>query len=99
MRMFQTLGLLALLSGCTQFFSQRDGAEAEGRSYLRRMYPGAQQRTVSCMTYDTDNNGYVSCDAVVDGRQVPLECAASAGCLLFCNEGCKARQMVVPSGP
>ena len=86
------VGTVVTAHGC---YGQRETAEAQARTYLRTTYPLARERTVSCMNVDTDQNGYVSCDAVVDGRALPIECAANAGCIgCVCNEGCKARTVV-----
>lgn len=84
--------LAGLLQGCV--YDQRPTAEAQGREYLRTMYPHAHERLVSCMNRDTDSNGYVTCEATVDGRSIRLECAANNGCWFDCNSGCKLRRMV-----
>jgi hypothetical protein len=78
----------ALLTGC----ASGEHAQNEARAYLQRMY-GASARgaTVSCMEYDSDDNGYVSCDAVLrDGRPIALECGAA----ISWNDGCKLRGSV-----
>lgn len=89
MKRLVMIAALALF-GC----DNTETATAQARAYLRENYPTAQHRTATCMAHDTDNNGYVSCDATVDGRPVLLECAANAGCLFACNHGCKLRPMV-----
>jgi len=73
---------MAFLVGC----SSKETAEKEARSYLRRMFH-TNPTAVNCMDYDTDDNGYVSCDAIVDGRAVSLECSKN----LSWNSDCKLR--------
>ncbi len=80
----------ALVGGC---YDQKPTAEREARAYILGLHPHAEF-TVQCMNLDTDNNGYVSCDAIIDGQQTALECAASNGCFIQCNEGCKLRPMI-----
>lgn len=82
---------MAMFGGCVD---QRPTAEREASAYLHQMYPDAQRTHVTCMSYDTDSNGYVSCDAVVDDEQVALECGATAMCFFACNNGCKLRPML-----
>lgn len=81
---------LAALTACDQKLQ----AEQQAMQYLSTMSPNARERTVSCMSRDTDGNGYVSCDALVDGRQVTLECATTIGCAFACNSGCKLRPLM-----
>lgn len=86
---------MAMCGGCVD---QKPTAERQARTYLHTMYPNAEHITFSCMNYDTDSNGYVSCDAVVDDEPVALECAANEMCFAFCNNGCKLRPMVQTAG-
>ncbi len=44
----------------------------------------AKATPIECMIKDTNNDGYVSCSAMLEGEVVPLECGAS----LF-NIGCR----------
>jgi hypothetical protein len=85
------LGGAVMSQGC---YDERPTAERQAQRYLRSMHPDAHAIHVTCMNQDTDNNGYVSCDAIVDDRNVALECAANAGCWFACNDGCKLRQVV-----
>lgn len=86
---------VALFAGSHGCRNERPGAEEQGREYLQTMHPHATSRVVTCMNVDTDNNGYVSCDAMVDGQPVSLECAAVATCFIPpCNRGCKLRPLV-----
>jgi hypothetical protein len=78
-----------------QFFFGRSFSEAELRDYVSKVTK-QQVNGASCQPYDTDGNGYVSCDytTVADPNTPrPIECAAW-GLDGFLNRGCKAR---VPS--
>lgn len=44
----------------------------------------AKAAPIECMIKDTNNDGYVSCSAMLEGEVVPLECGAS----VF-NIGCR----------
>jgi hypothetical protein len=57
------------------------------------MYPDRPVR-FACTGYDSDSNGYVSCDCLVAGRSVPLECG-----VLATNDGCKQKNPVTEIVP
>lgn len=93
MMMFAMVMLAAVIATACEH-DNKLSAEQAARTYLSQLHPNARERNVSCMSHDTDSNGYVSCDAIVDGRQVTLECAATASCLFGCNSGCKLRPLM-----
>ncbi|HBB31022.1 MAG TPA: hypothetical protein DDZ80_19120 [Cyanobacteria bacterium UBA8803] len=49
---------------------------------------------IECMIRDTNNDGYVSCSAMLEGEVVPLECGAS----LF-NIGCRVNYGAAAAPP
>ncbi|WP_233258438.1 hypothetical protein [[Phormidium] sp. ETS-05] len=69
------LGLFLL-----NFFWQHNIASMGMRSWSAR----ADANPIECMIQDTNNDGYVSCTAMLQGEVVPLECGAS----IF-NMGCR----------
>jgi hypothetical protein len=69
------LGLFLLL-----FFWHHMVAEMGMRSWAS----SASANPIECMIKDTNNDGYVSCSAMLQGQVVPLECGSS----LF-NIGCR----------
>lgn len=86
--------LAGAAASCELFEGSRLHAEAEARSYVRTMFPGARSARVVCMDFDTDGDGYVSCDVALDGRPVALECAVR----FASNSGCKLRGAVLTTG-
>lgn len=75
-----------MLVGCVP---QRDNAEAEARAYASNM--NMKLHGVSCVDYDTDGDGYVSCTLNVDegngqSRTEAIECAT----MFSWNSGCRA---------
>jgi hypothetical protein len=74
--------------------NQQSSAQAEATTYLSRMRPN-QPAVVACMPYPS-KDGYVNCDALVDGRPVALECGATSGCVVLCNTGCRLRNSMQP---
>jgi hypothetical protein len=88
-----SLGLLGVCgSGCNTTNRTprqvREYAENEAETYLRRLYPNRRAR-VACTGYDSDGNGYVSCDCIVSGRPIALECG-----VIDRNDGCKQKNGV-----
>lgn len=82
------LGLVCVLAAVTllpRIGSVRDDAER----YLHRFYQGSPIQHVECEIFDVDNNGYLSCDAVVGSQQVSLECPRLASC----NSACRRRSL------
>ncbi|MGL5194032.1 MAG: hypothetical protein ACRC8Y_10650 [Chroococcales cyanobacterium] len=72
---FAVLGLFLLL-----FFWHHIVAERGMASWAK----SANATAIECMIKDTNNDGYVSCSAMLQGQVVPLECGSS----LF-NIGCR----------
>ncbi len=72
---FAVLGLFVLL-----FFWNHTVAGMGMRSWAS----SANATPIECMIKDTNNDGYVSCSAMLQGQVVPLECGSS----LF-NIGCR----------
>jgi len=63
-------------------------AVEEAQAYaLEASDAGADVQFVSCMTHDTDGDGYVACSFVVEGTPVTLDCAGKS--LVWQNHGCK----------
>lgn len=78
--------------GIGQFFFGRSYAEGELRDYVAQVLKQEVQG-VSCQPYDTDNNGYVSCDYTLAANQTSvssIECAVW-GISGFLNRGCRTR--------
>ncbi|WP_287128627.1 hypothetical protein [Candidatus Cyanaurora vandensis] len=78
--------------GVGQFFFGKSYAEGELRDYVSTVLK-EDVRGASCQAFDTDDNGYVSCDYTVASQTNitrSIECAAwSVGG--FFNRGCRTR--------
>ena len=64
---------------------------------MRSWSSHARATPIECMIKDTNNDGYVSCSAMLSGEVVPLECGASVfniGCRV--NYGAAAAPPVRP---
>ncbi len=84
--------LITAGKGIGQFFFGRAYAEGELRDYVAQVLKQEVQG-VSCQAYDTDNNGYVSCDYTIaknDNAVNSIECAVW-GLDGFINRGCRTR--------
>jgi hypothetical protein len=84
--------LLTAGRGIGQFMFGRGYAESQLRDYVTSVMRD-QVRGVNCQAYDTDDNGYVSCDFTTESQQDKLrsiECAAW-GWRGFWNRGCRSR--------
>jgi hypothetical protein len=78
--------------GIGQFLFGRSYAEGELREYVGKVLQ-QEVRGVSCQPYDTDDNGYVSCDYTLATSQNTVsstECAVW-GLAGFINRGCRTR--------
>lgn len=89
------LGSAFLIRSCSD---SKEAAEEEARAYARSMNLNA--KGVSCMTRDTDGDGYVSCSISVLGkdgseRVEPVECASRWS---WNNSGCKVPMTRVQRG-
>jgi hypothetical protein len=87
-------GIFMLTAGKNigQFFFGKGYAEGELKEYVASVLKD-EVNGVSCQTYDTDNNGYVSCDYTTTKQQGvtrSLDCAVW-GVGGFLNRGCKTR--------
>ncbi|MGA7932348.1 MAG: hypothetical protein WCA35_02095 [Kovacikia sp.] len=87
-------GIFLLTAGKNigQFLFGKSYAEGELKEYVASVLKD-EVNGVSCQTYDTDNNGYVSCDYTTTKQPEvtrSLECAAW-GIGGFLNRGCKTR--------
>jgi len=83
--------LLIILCGCVRIHEGTDDA----KSFLATFYPEAKSILVQCQTYDTDQNGYVSCTGKVDEKLIAMECPVkNPGCVT--NTECRlAKSSVV----
>ncbi|BAC89177.1 hypothetical protein [Gloeobacter violaceus] len=84
--------LLTAGRGLGQFLFGRAYAEGELRGYAASVLK-EELRGSSCQPFDTDNNGYVSCDFTVASQPNvtrSLECAAW-GFEGLINRGCRTR--------
>jgi hypothetical protein len=84
--------LITVGKGVGQYFFGKGFAEGELKDYVASVQK-TQVQGSSCQSYDTDGNGYVSCDYTVandPGKTYSLECAAW-GLDGFLNKGCKTR--------
>ncbi len=73
-----------------------DGVAAEDSARQWAQGMGIEATSVSCVNYDTDGDGYVSCtiaQKAADGtvRTTPIECASS----FSWNKGCRSPKSVV----
>ena len=86
------LGLLVTVpivcSGVLGF--ERGAAEDNAREWANKM--GYRDIAVVCMKFDTDQNGYISCDVGASGDKpaASIECTG----FLSLNSGCKRRVLV-----
>ncbi|WP_218080079.1 hypothetical protein [Anthocerotibacter panamensis] len=84
--------LLTIGQGVGQFLFGRSYAQSELRDYVASVLR-EQVNGVSCQAFDTDKNGYVSCDYTINrepGITRSAECAVW-GVDGFLNRGCKTR--------
>lgn len=94
---FGILGLfcLAVVSNVAMYIGAdtvRVHAEDEARIWVSNMYPTVADPRISCQALDTDNNGYVTCTANLDGEHVNIECYA----WLFVNPGGSDCREIMP---
>lgn len=91
MRLRIAATLVLTLAGCQKLASCAGHMpqEAAARQYAADLY-GASART-SCVDMDTDGDGYASCTVVVDGKAIPIECAAA----FEWHSGCRAARVLV----
>lgn len=70
----------------TSLFSCTAGeAEDSANSFANRHFEN--HKGVECMSYDTDDDGYVSCSVFMADKIIPIECATNHyGCG---NSGCR----------
>lgn len=87
------LGFLVPLIGSGE--SNKRHAEEEARTFAADLYPGQNHR-VSCMSTDTDGNGYVSCTLIVREQPIPIECANRYS--ITRNTGCRPMRITVMPG-
>ena len=92
--LFIAAGILLITFGRNlgQFFFGSSFAETQVREYVTKVLD-QEVKGASCQRFDTNNNGYVSCDyttASAPGQPRSIECAAW-GLDGFLNRGCKAR--------
>lgn len=84
--------LLTVGKSAGQFFFGKSYAEGELKEYVASVLKDEVNGS-SCQAYDTDNNGYVSCDYTTTKQPNithSIECAAW-GVGGFLNRGCKTR--------
>lgn len=78
----------AVMRGCGGGFDNGKATES-ARQWAYTM--GIEPKAVSCVDYDTDGDGYVSCSVSYENRAgdikvVPIECSGT----LSWNEGCRS---------
>ncbi len=84
--------LITVGKGAGQVLFGKAFAEGELKDYVASVQK-TQVQGSSCQAFDSDSNGYVSCDYTVandPGKTYSLECAAW-GLDGFLNKGCKTR--------
>jgi hypothetical protein len=84
--------LITAGKGVGQYFFGKGFAEGQLRDYVASLQK-TQVQGASCQVFDTDSNGYVSCDYTIandPGKTYSIECAAW-GLDGFLNKGCKTR--------
>jgi hypothetical protein len=83
-----TVGIIVSTS-CTR--TQRQNATEEAATeYARKLFKN-KEVGIACSTDDSDGDGYVSCDLMVDGKVHPIECTYS---YIGRKTGCKSRLMM-----
>ena len=89
-------GLMAFC-GCTLGHNasgaNRDHATAEARRYVASLVgAGVEATLVNCVETDSDGDGYLACNLVIDGQPQTVDCAGAALASQFMVEqhGCKA---------
>lgn len=92
MTTLKTITLAALcitLSGCYNWTGANHAkAEQEAKAYAAKARKaGADISFLDCTKHDTDGDGYLACDFIVDGQPVTLDCAGKD--LVQDNHGCK----------
>ena len=71
MRLFVAAAAVVALAACDS-----KALEGKAHEWARGMYPAAKDVRASCVGYDSDGDGYVSCAVVIDERDpVALECS------------------------
>lgn len=85
------------LSVCASYTDRADQATALAEEHLARL--GIEGATTACQKYDTDGDGYISCDYSTegpDGRRTiePLECAPG----FFFEGDCRVPKMTTRQG-
>ena len=72
----------------------QEHTEAQAKAWASKLFKGEVQAT--CTRFDTDGDGYISCDVAVEsprGTSVyPVLCAAP----LTLNAGCKLKPVITP---
>jgi len=73
--------------------SSKAVAEKRARTWAKELMPDTWNGRVSCMSRDTDGDGYVSCAVGVKNSSdaIPIECGAR----FTLNDGCKRKIGVV----
>lgn len=91
-----TAGLMAFC-GCTLGHNasgaNREHATQEAQRYVKSLVQtGVEASLVSCVETDSDGDGYLACNLVIDGQPQTVDCAGAALASQFMVEqhGCKA---------
>lgn len=87
--------LVVVFAGALNRKDQSAYAAGEAKQFAANIL-GIPDANVSCMKYDTDNNGYVSCtigSVTQTGQRIvqSVECATES--IFQSNEGCRMPQM------
>ncbi|MBS1722768.1 MAG: hypothetical protein JSS66_07230 [Armatimonadetes bacterium] len=87
-----------LCMGCQNQSANAAAAKGLAQNWVNDMLPGYEIKGFSCATVDTDSDGYVAVDVMVqkeggDKHLVQLECPAAGDPLNFQKgSGCKYKQ-------
>lgn len=77
------------MSSCTRG-QRKEAARDSALQYAAELFP-KEGVTATCSTDDGDEDGYISCDLVINGKIIPISCNYS---YLGRTTGCKKRPLM-----
>lgn len=75
------------ISGCGLTGAHKEEAEKQATAWAKQM--GLQDAKVSCVSNDTDGDGYVSCTVASADKIHSIECTGA----MTINEGCRVPKL------
>lgn len=86
---------LALVAGCgIGVEDTKNNAEKYARTYLRTM-KGWEHPVVQCMGVDSDQNGYVTCEAAREAGMQTMRLECVSNWVFEYNTGCRELQRTI----